>query len=195
MNFSSTGSQENTSTAKPTSLQNLQNVPGEYQSTKASTGAPPPSSSSSAAVLEKKLTSLPAKESIATMEPLKKVQTNAATLKASSTPSVALPGAVAEEKKQIEKEESHSPLTKKPLPIPGRWSVQVQALRDEEGAQRLVRRLQSQGYTPMLSRIVRDGEVWYRVRVGSFASSEEARTSVEQLRREGKFPQAYPTSN
>ena len=122
------------------------------------------------AVPEKKLTSLPAKESVAAMEPLKKAQTNAATLKASSTPSAALHGAVAEEKKQVEKEEPHPPLTKKPLPVPGRWSVQVQALRDEEGARQLVRRLQSQGYAPMISRIVRDGEVWYRVRVGSFAS-------------------------
>jgi cell division septation protein DedD len=174
MNSSSTSSQETTLTPKPTPPQNLQGV------------SPVP---------EKKITLLPTQESVVAIESLKKVQTNAATLTKPLRPSVALGSAVAEEKKQVKKEESHPPLAKTPSPAQGRWSVQVQALRDEEDARELIRRLQSQGYEPMISRVVRDGEVWYRVRVGSFASSEEARTSVERLRREGRFPQAYPTSN
>jgi cell division septation protein DedD len=194
VNSSSMGSQETTSTTKPTFPQNLQSIPGEYQSTKESLSTHLPSGSP-VAVPEKKLTLSPTKESVVAIESLKKVQTNAATLTAPPTPSVALRSAVAEEKKQVKKEESHLSLAKKPPPAQGRWSVQVQALRDEEGARQLVMRLQSQGYAPMISRVVRDGEVWYRVRVGSFTSSEEARTSVERLRREGKFPQAYPTSN
>ncbi len=170
----STGSQGAPLTPKPIPSQNLQGV---------------------SAVPEKKVASLPTKESVAAVESLKKVQTNAATLTTPPTPAVAVGSAGAEEKKRVKKEESHPPLAKKPSPAQGRWSVQVQALRDEEGARELIRRLQSQGYEPMISRVVRDGEVWYRVRVGSFASSEEARTSVERLRREGKFPQAYPASN
>ncbi|MGE0680491.1 MAG: SPOR domain-containing protein [Candidatus Binatia bacterium] len=77
----------------------------------------------------------------------------------------------------------------------GGWSVQVHATRDQESARRLANQLRSQGYAPVISRIVRDREVWYRVRVGSFANADEARTSVERFRREGKFPQAYPVSN
>ncbi|MBI3757535.1 MAG: SPOR domain-containing protein [Deltaproteobacteria bacterium] len=194
VNSPSIGSQETTSAAKLTAPQKLQSAAGEYQSTKASPSTPPPTVSS-VAVPDKKLTPFPAKEPVAGMESLKRVQTNAATLKAGPAPSVASPGAVAEEKKQTEEEDSHPSLAKKPLPAQGRWSVQVQALRDKEGARQLVRKLQSQGYAPMVNRVVRDGEVWYRVRVGSFASSEEARISVERLRREGKFPQAYPASN
>lgn len=77
----------------------------------------------------------------------------------------------------------------------GEWSVQIHATRDQESARRLANQLRSQGYAPIISRIVRDREVWYRVRVGSFANADEARASVERFRRQGKFPQAYPVSN
>jgi cell division protein FtsN len=75
------------------------------------------------------------------------------------------------------------------------WSIQIHASRDQESARRLANQLRDQGYAPIVSKIVRDREVWYRVRVGSFASADEARASVERFRREGKFPQAYPVSN
>jgi len=75
------------------------------------------------------------------------------------------------------------------------WSVQVHATRDERSARQVADRLRNQGYVPIISRIVREGEVWYRVRVGSFGSADEARASVERFRREGKFSQAYPVSN
>jgi cell division septation protein DedD len=77
----------------------------------------------------------------------------------------------------------------------GSWSIQVHATRDQESARRLADQLRSQGYAPIVSKIVRDREVWYRVRIGSFASADEARASVERFRREGKFSQAYPVSN
>jgi len=107
---------------------------------------------------------------------------------------------VNQEKKPVSKTifsppSSSSSLLKSPQPVKGRWSVQIHATRDEKAAQQLVRKLRDQGYVPLVSKIVRDGEVWYRVRVGSFANSEEARASVERFRREGKFSQAYPVSN
>jgi cell division protein FtsN len=77
----------------------------------------------------------------------------------------------------------------------GSWSVQIHATRDQESARRLANQLRSQGYAPVVSKIVRDSEVWYRVRVGSFANADEARASVERFRRGGKFPQAYPVSD
>lgn len=76
-----------------------------------------------------------------------------------------------------------------------RWSVQVYASQAEGEAKRLADQLRSQGHMPMVSTVERNGVTWYRVRVGAFTSDEEARVSVERFRREGKFPQAYPTSN
>ena len=87
------------------------------------------------------------------------------------------------------------PTTLQSKPKGGRWSVQVNATRDEGAAEKLAQQLRSQGHIPLVSKIERDGEIWYRVRVGSFANAEEARTSVERFRREGKFRQAYPASN
>jgi cell division septation protein DedD len=93
------------------------------------------------------------------------------------------------------KESSSSFPAKPPASTPNAWSVQIQATRDYEGAQQMVRDLQSRGYAPTVSRVTRDGEIWYRIRVGSFASAEEAQSSVEHLRREGRFPRAYLVSN
>lgn len=76
-----------------------------------------------------------------------------------------------------------------------RWSVQVYASQEEGEARRLADQLRGQGHLPVVSTVERNGVTWYRVRVGAFTSDEEARVSVERFRREGKFPQAYPTSN
>lgn len=76
-----------------------------------------------------------------------------------------------------------------------RWSVQVYASQTEGEAKRLADQLRGQGHSPVVSKVERNGETWYRVRIGAFASADEARISVEQFRREGKFRQAYPTSN
>lgn len=88
-----------------------------------------------------------------------------------------------------------TPPSKKMPTTGGGWSVQVHATRDENSARRVARGLRSQGYAPVISKVVRDGQVWYRVRVGSFRTADEARASVKRFRREGKFSQAYPVSN
>jgi DedD protein len=80
-------------------------------------------------------------------------------------------------------------------PAGKRWSVQVYASQAEGEAKRLADQLRGQGHTPVISTVERNGVTWYRVRVGVFASDDEARVSVERFRREGKFPQAYPISN
>lgn len=141
---------------------------------------------------EKSLTAVQGKESNANL---------ALSQKTRATPPNVATSHTAEETKQtvqvmqaVKKEQASLP-AKQPGATPGRWSVQVQAMRDEEGARRLVKALQSEGFSPTISKVVRDGEIWYRVRVGSFMSPDEARASVEQLRRTGKFSQAYPVSN
>ncbi len=100
-----------------------------------------------------------------------------------------------QEKSQPPKEATSVQASKKLQSTGGRWSVQIHATRDEEAARQLATQLRSQGYAPAISKVVRDGEVWYRVRVGSFANANEARSSVGALRKNRKFSQAYPVSN
>jgi cell division protein FtsN len=85
-----------------------------------------------------------------------------------------------------------APKEKKMQTPSGRWVVQVQATTQEEAAQNLARQLREQGLAPAVSKVERQGEVWYRVRVGKFANEDEARAVVARFRREGKFSQAYP---
>lgn len=75
-----------------------------------------------------------------------------------------------------------------------RWSVQVHVTHQQRVAQEMAKSLREQGYTPLLSKIIRQGETWYRVRVGNFANEEQAKETVARFRREGTFPQAYPVS-
>jgi cell division septation protein DedD len=98
-------------------------------------------------------------------------------------------------KPQAPKETASGQVDKKLQATGGRWSVQIHATRDAAAAQQLAKKLRSQGYAPSISKVVRDGEIWYRVRIGSFTSADEARSSVGRLRREGQFSQAYPVSN
>jgi septal ring-binding cell division protein DamX len=74
------------------------------------------------------------------------------------------------------------------------WSVQVHVTPHQSVAQDIAKRLQEQGYAPIVNRVMRQGEVWYRVRIGYFADEEQARALVARFRREGTFPQAYPVS-
>ncbi len=81
---------------------------------------------------------------------------------------------------------------KKPTVPSKRWAVQVQATTQEMAAQSVAKQLREQGLSPVVSKVERQGEVWYRVRVGKFANEEEAAATVSRFRREGKFTQAYP---
>ena len=89
-------------------------------------------------------------------------------------------------------EQPPAPKEKKVQVPSGRWVVQVQATTQEEAAQNLAKQLREQGLAPVVSKVERQGEVWYRVRVGKFANEDEARAVVSRFRREGKFSQAYP---
>lgn len=86
-------------------------------------------------------------------------------------------------------------LLKKP-PVKSRlWSVQVQATTQENAARQTARHLRRQGYSPSISKIVRQNRVWYRVRVGPFTKEVEAKATVSRFRRQKTFAQAYPVSH
>ena len=97
---------------------------------------------------------------------------------------------------------SGAPISPKPPQAPPkkqdarltRWSVQVQATSKEQAALQSAQQLRKLGYTPMLSKIHRQGQVLYRVRVGPFITEGDARAAIARFRREKTFAQAYLVS-
>ncbi len=75
-----------------------------------------------------------------------------------------------------------------------KWKVQVEATSREETAREIADSLRAQGYAPTVSKVQKEGAVLYRVRVGRFATQEEAVAAIGRFRRDGKFSQAYPVS-
>ena len=80
----------------------------------------------------------------------------------------------------------------KPPARPRRWSVQVQATTRQQTARQTAKRLRQQGYSPSISKVVRQGRVWYRVRIGPFSEELEAKAAISRFRHQKTFAQAYP---
>jgi cell division septation protein DedD len=80
-------------------------------------------------------------------------------------------------------------------PVKGDWSVQVSATRDPRTADTVLRRLRSKGYDAFVLKVRRRGETFYRVRVGHYASLDEAQQVVSRLRREPGVPEAFVASD
>jgi cell division septation protein DedD len=80
-------------------------------------------------------------------------------------------------------------------PAKGDWSVQVSATRDPRTADAVLRRLRTKGYDAFVLKVRRRGETFYRVRVGHYASLEEAQQVVSRLRREPGVPEAFVASD
>jgi cell division septation protein DedD len=74
------------------------------------------------------------------------------------------------------------------------WTVQVNAYPDERSARQLVDRLKSKGYNATVTEARNNGKLWYRVRVGRYASKEEAKKLEETLRTNENFAKAFATS-
>jgi len=72
-----------------------------------------------------------------------------------------------------------------------KWSVQVNATKDEPTANQLVRRLQERGYNAYIVRVSLQGETWYRVRVGRFPTMEAATAVVVRLKNEERYARAF----
>jgi cell division septation protein DedD len=84
--------------------------------------------------------------------------------------------------------------SQKPTDGTKKWKVQVEATSREEIAREIAKSLRAQGYAPSVSKVQKEGAVLYRVRVGKFATQEEAVAAIGRFRRDGKFSQAYPVS-
>ncbi|HZC46937.1 MAG TPA: SPOR domain-containing protein [Candidatus Acidoferrum sp.] len=72
------------------------------------------------------------------------------------------------------------------------YNIQIEAVMDKSGADEMVTRLKSIGYNAQEIKIALNGGTWYRVRVGPFASAEEASAAQERLREQYKQQYVNP---
>lgn len=149
--------------------------------------------------------------------PSEKIEERSTASTKESARSVKKPSSVAREKARANTDEGREPPVRTaavprptenlldptpPLSVPAqkptggakKWKVQVEATSREEVAQDIAHSLRAQGYAPTISKVQREGAVLYRVRVGKFATQEEAVAAIGRFRRDGKFSQAYPVS-
>ena len=75
--------------------------------------------------------------------------------------------------------------------IEGTWAVQVNATKDQATATRLILQLEARGYPAYLFKVRLRGETWYRVRVGRFATMEQATAMVVRLKNKERYPRAF----
>jgi cell division protein FtsN len=72
------------------------------------------------------------------------------------------------------------------------YNIQIEAVMDKSGADEMVSRLKQLGYNAQETTIQLSGETWYRVRVGPYASADDATAAQNRLRLQ--YKQAYTTS-
>ena len=66
------------------------------------------------------------------------------------------------------------------------WAINVASFPDGEGARMLEKSLDAAGYNAYITHFSKDGIDWNRVRVGFYASKEEAQRSGEAIKRQYK---------
>jgi cell division septation protein DedD len=76
----------------------------------------------------------------------------------------------------------------------GPWTVQVGATMDSNEALNITLKLRALGFEAYTVQAPLRGQTWYRIRVGRFATRDEARTVEGRLRQTGEFKGAYVTS-
>jgi cell division protein FtsN len=64
------------------------------------------------------------------------------------------------------------------------YNIQIGAVMDRIGADEMIAKLRDLGYQPYAVEMQIDGRTWYRVRVGPYASEEEARAAQARLKQE-----------
>jgi len=71
------------------------------------------------------------------------------------------------------------------------YNIQIEAVMDKSGADEMVSRLKGLGYNAQEVKTPLNGQVWYRVRVGPYASADEATAAQNDLRE--KYKQNFTT--
>jgi DedD protein len=73
------------------------------------------------------------------------------------------------------------------------YNIQIEAVMDKSGADEMVIRLKTLGYNAQETKVALNGGTWYRVRIGPYASADEATAAQNRLREQ--YKQAYTTSH
>jgi septal ring-binding cell division protein DamX len=73
------------------------------------------------------------------------------------------------------------------------YNIQIEAVMDKSGADEMVLRLKKLGYSAQEMTTTLNGQTWYRVRVGPYATAAAAAAAQEKLREQ--YRQAYTTSH
>jgi cell division septation protein DedD len=73
------------------------------------------------------------------------------------------------------------------------YNIQIEAVMDKSGADEMVSRLKTLGYSAQEMKVALNGQTWYRVRIGPYASAGEAAAAQNKLREQ--YRQAYTTSH
>jgi cell division protein FtsN len=95
---------------------------------------------------------------------------------APARPPEAVPAAVRETPSAVQAETA---------PPEGRYTLQVASFKDLSDALKLVARLEAKGHPAYRTLGTVGRDIWFRVRVGSFPSMEEARAAERRLKSEG----------
>jgi cell division septation protein DedD len=74
------------------------------------------------------------------------------------------------------------------------WTVQVTATTDAATAEAIAARLRSRGYEAYAIKAPARGQLWYRVRVGRFATRAEAQQLEQRLKTVENLSAAFVTA-
>jgi cell division septation protein DedD len=77
----------------------------------------------------------------------------------------------------------------------GTWSVQVNATKDAFTARTIVQDLRRRGFNAYTVDVKLRGELWYRVRVGRFATLQEANEAIGKLRSIERYQRSFPVED
>jgi DedD protein len=64
------------------------------------------------------------------------------------------------------------------------YSIQIDAVMDRQGAQQMVHKLRAKGFQPFMVPTQVGGKTWYRLRVGHYATPDEAQAAEAKLHQE-----------
>ncbi len=118
-----------------------------------------------------------------------------ARLKPPPEPAVTSPATDAEKDTDEDSDTASAPpAPARTLPAGARpYNIQIEAVMDKSGADEMVSRLKTLGYNAQETKVALNGSTWYRVRVGPYASADEATAAQNRLREQ--YKQAYTTSH
>jgi len=85
-----------------------------------------------------------------------------------------------------------------PAPIPsnrtGAWTVEVNPTRNRDEVEALQAQLRRRGYETTVIRVPREGDTWYRLRVGRYTTSDQATQVMHRLRTQEGVTHAFVAS-